>query len=193
MVQLSLLFKGIEFEDFTLPTTASQISLRVYALSCKLYRMFLTRIIVPSRQFQLLIRTVSKLDNNKLMADRKPAKPSNTDALLSHPHKTQHAAVPSHIGLDGHKFRINYDVPPEITKAFWELYNRRDVKYEDVSEELRKYEVPYDTDLDLPTTYVGEYISGEDESEEDECEEDEVKEDVVKKDVVNGMEGEERK
>ena len=40
----------------------------------------------------------------------------------------------------GHEFRINYDVPPHITKALYELFDRG-AEYEDVSEELRKYEI----------------------------------------------------
>jgi hypothetical protein len=47
---------------------------------------------------------------------------------------------PQALGFDGHEFRINGDVPPHITKALYELLDRG-VKYEDVLEELRQYEV----------------------------------------------------
>ena len=46
-----------------------------------------------------------------------------------------------------HEFRINYDVPPHITKALYALFDRG-AKYEDVSEELRKYEMDDNEDED---------------------------------------------
>ena len=47
---------------------------------------------------------------------------------------------PNALAFDDHEFRINYDVPPHITKALYELFDRG-AEYEDVSEELRKYEI----------------------------------------------------
>jgi hypothetical protein len=45
--------------------------------------------------------------------------------------------------LDGHVFRINYDVPEEITRQLYKLYELydRDAKYEEIPEHLTAYEI----------------------------------------------------
>ncbi|EAW15266.1 uncharacterized protein ACLA_059300 [Aspergillus clavatus NRRL 1] len=49
------------------------------------------------------------------------------------------SVAPDVLCLDGHLFRINYDVPEEITRQLEELYNR-DAKYEEIPEHLKAYE-----------------------------------------------------
>ncbi|GAB1199564.1 hypothetical protein APSETT444_008914 [Aspergillus pseudonomiae] len=49
------------------------------------------------------------------------------------------SVAPDALCLDGHLFRINYDVPEEITQQLEELYDR-DAKYEEIPEHLKAYE-----------------------------------------------------
>lgn len=49
------------------------------------------------------------------------------------------SVAPDALCLDGHLFRINYDVPEEITRQLEELYDR-DAKYEEIPEHLKAYE-----------------------------------------------------
>ncbi|KAF4991471.1 hypothetical protein FGRMN_7782 [Fusarium graminum] len=45
------------------------------------------------------------------------------------------------ISLDGHRFRVNYDVPQHITDQIEALFwGDTDVKYEDIPDELKAYE-----------------------------------------------------
>ncbi|KAL4896565.1 hypothetical protein BDV59DRAFT_170970 [Aspergillus ambiguus] len=56
------------------------------------------------------------------------------------------SVAPDVLSIDGHQFRINYDVPEEITWQLEELYDR-DAKYEEVPEHLKAYETELeDTD-----------------------------------------------
>ncbi|KAI1799486.1 hypothetical protein F4811DRAFT_557756 [Daldinia bambusicola] len=48
---------------------------------------------------------------------------------------------PDRVCIDSHTFRINYDVPQEITNRFYELLDQDDVKYEDIPDDLKVYEV----------------------------------------------------
>ncbi|GFF74815.1 hypothetical protein CNMCM6936_001767 [Aspergillus lentulus] len=50
------------------------------------------------------------------------------------------SVAPDAMCLDGHVFRINYDVPEEITRQLNALYDR-DAKYEEIPEHLRAYEI----------------------------------------------------
>ncbi|KAF5675172.1 hypothetical protein FHETE_2591 [Fusarium heterosporum] len=46
------------------------------------------------------------------------------------------------ISLDGHRFRVNYDVPQHITDQIEALFwGDEDVKYDDIPDELKAYEV----------------------------------------------------
>lgn len=47
---------------------------------------------------------------------------------------------PDLTSIDGHLFKINYDVPQEVTEALYEL-NFQEAKYEDIPREFLKYEV----------------------------------------------------
>ncbi|KAF7158710.1 hypothetical protein CNMCM5623_003874 [Aspergillus felis] len=61
---------------------------------------------------------------------------------------TMPSVAPDLLCLDGHLFRINYDVPEEITRQLDELYDR-DAKYEEIPEHLKAYEVEKeDTDVE---------------------------------------------
>ncbi|CAL5871814.1 uncharacterized protein PFLUO_LOCUS6067 [Penicillium psychrofluorescens] len=54
--------------------------------------------------------------------------------------------APDALSIDGHVFRINYDVPKEITEELEELFDR-DEKYEEIPEHLKAYEIePVDSD-----------------------------------------------
>ncbi|PKX98891.1 uncharacterized protein P174DRAFT_437329 [Aspergillus novofumigatus IBT 16806] len=58
------------------------------------------------------------------------------------------SVAPDGLCIDGHLFRINYDVPEEITQQMWELYDR-DAKYEEIPEHLKAYETDKeDTDVE---------------------------------------------
>lgn len=48
------------------------------------------------------------------------------------------------MGIAGHQFRINYGVPQDVTDQFNALFNQDGVKYEDIPESLRAYEVKDD-------------------------------------------------
>ncbi|OTB18137.1 hypothetical protein K445DRAFT_243588 [Daldinia sp. EC12] len=48
---------------------------------------------------------------------------------------------PDIISIDSHRFRINYDVPPQITDRLYDLFERDDIKYEDIPDDLKAYEV----------------------------------------------------
>lgn len=48
--------------------------------------------------------------------------------------------LPNLMTIDGHYFRINYDVPEEITSRFLSLLDE-DKTYKDVPEVLKAYEV----------------------------------------------------
>ncbi|KAJ5833728.1 hypothetical protein N7474_002039 [Penicillium riverlandense] len=57
---------------------------------------------------------------------------------------TSHAA--NLLSIDGHEFRVNYDVPKEIPEELEELFDR-DAKYEEIPEHLKAYETePIDSD-----------------------------------------------
>lgn len=46
------------------------------------------------------------------------------------------------VSLDGHQFRVNYDVPQGITDRLYGLFwQDEEVKYEDIPEDLKAYEV----------------------------------------------------
>ncbi|GIJ90962.1 hypothetical protein Asppvi_009927 [Aspergillus pseudoviridinutans] len=58
------------------------------------------------------------------------------------------SVAPDVLCLDGHLFRINYDVPEEITRQLEELYDR-DAKYEEIPGHLKAYETEMeDTDVE---------------------------------------------
>ncbi|KAF5659396.1 major facilitator superfamily domain-containing protein [Fusarium circinatum] len=48
---------------------------------------------------------------------------------------------PNIVGIDGHRFRINYDVPQEVTDRLKALFDQDDVKYEDIPDDLKTYEL----------------------------------------------------
>ncbi|KLP13840.1 uncharacterized protein LW94_13603 [Fusarium fujikuroi] len=48
---------------------------------------------------------------------------------------------PNIVGIDGHRFRINYGVPQEVTNRLNALCDQDEVKYEDIPEDLKAYEV----------------------------------------------------
>ncbi|KAJ4130218.1 hypothetical protein NW768_007201 [Fusarium equiseti] len=51
------------------------------------------------------------------------------------------SVAPDIICLDGHRFRVNYDVPQHITERLEALFwGDKEVKYEDIPEELKAYE-----------------------------------------------------
>ncbi|KAF7593351.1 hypothetical protein BBP40_011641 [Aspergillus hancockii] len=50
------------------------------------------------------------------------------------------SVAPDAMGLDGHIFRIKYDVPEEKPQQLEELYDR-DAKYEEISEHVKAYEI----------------------------------------------------
>lgn len=57
---------------------------------------------------------------------------------------TMPSVEPDIIGIAGHQFRINYGVPQEVTDQFNALFDQDGVKYEDIPESLRAYEVKDD-------------------------------------------------
>ncbi|GFF98173.1 conserved hypothetical protein [Aspergillus udagawae] len=61
--------------------------------------------------------------------------------------------------LDGHLFRINYDVPEEITQQLEELYDR-DAKYQEIPEHLKAYETEME-DSDMEEAEELEQLSEE--------------------------------
>ncbi|KAF5702381.1 hypothetical protein FGLOB1_9634 [Fusarium globosum] len=48
---------------------------------------------------------------------------------------------PNIVSIDGHRFRINYGVRQEVTDRLNELFDRDEVKYEDIPDDLKEYEV----------------------------------------------------
>jgi len=56
---------------------------------------------------------------------------------------------PDMMSLDGHHFKINYDVPEEVTEGLFDLM-QRNAKYEEVPNEYLKYEgeKPREADMD---------------------------------------------
>jgi hypothetical protein len=69
------------------------------------------------------------------------------------------SVAPDALCLDGHLFRINYDVPDEITLQLEELYDR-DAKYEEIPEHLKAYETEME-DSDVEEAREIERLSGE--------------------------------
>jgi len=63
-----------------------------------------------------------------------------------------HSVKPNMVCIDSHRFRIEYGVPNEVTKSFYDLFER-DAKYEDIPKELLQYEVEVE-------------VEGEDEDED---------------------------
>ncbi|GIJ98634.1 hypothetical protein Aspvir_000752 [Aspergillus viridinutans] len=63
---------------------------------------------------------------------------------------------PDALCIDGHLFRINYDVPEEITEQLWELYDR-DAKYEEIPEHLKAYETEMEDPAVEEARLVEEY------------------------------------
>ncbi|KAI0849117.1 hypothetical protein F5Y00DRAFT_236643 [Daldinia vernicosa] len=47
---------------------------------------------------------------------------------------------PDIICIDNHRFRINYDVPQEVTDRLYHLAEQEDLRYEDIPHELKEYE-----------------------------------------------------
>ena len=63
------------------------------------------------------------------MADKEPSQPSQPTKPFDINDKSTYPLPtcerePNFIGLDGHEFRINGDVPSHITEAFYELHDR---------------------------------------------------------------------
>ncbi|KAG5752516.1 hypothetical protein H9Q69_003563 [Fusarium xylarioides] len=52
---------------------------------------------------------------------------------------------PSIVGIDGHRFRINYGVPQEVTDRLNALFDQDEVKYEDIPDDLKAYEEKEDS------------------------------------------------
>ncbi|KAJ5624410.1 hypothetical protein N7510_000719 [Penicillium lagena] len=50
------------------------------------------------------------------------------------------SVAPDLLSIDGHVFRVNYDVPEEITLQLEELFYR-DAGYEEIPEDLKAYEI----------------------------------------------------
>ncbi|KAF5543328.1 hypothetical protein FMEXI_7108 [Fusarium mexicanum] len=48
---------------------------------------------------------------------------------------------PGIVCIDGHRFYINYGVPQEVAKRLYALFDQDDVKYEDIPDDLKAYEV----------------------------------------------------
>ncbi|KAF5651864.1 hypothetical protein F25303_3829 [Fusarium sp. NRRL 25303] len=48
---------------------------------------------------------------------------------------------PNIVGIDGHRFRINYGVPQEVTDRLKALCDQDEVKYDDIPDDLKAYEV----------------------------------------------------
>ncbi|KAI2623077.1 hypothetical protein GGR54DRAFT_35459 [Hypoxylon sp. NC1633] len=71
------------------------------------------------------------------LAKAKPVGSQQETSISKDPAKE---VKPDILGIDGHPFRINYDVPQHITDSFYALLDS-DVKYEDISPELKAYEV----------------------------------------------------
>jgi len=55
---------------------------------------------------------------------------------------------PNQYGIDGHLFRINYDVPQSVTDTLYALLEKDNPKYEDIPAECLEYEIE-DKDKDL--------------------------------------------
>jgi hypothetical protein len=64
-----------------------------------------------------------------------------------------HSVKPNMVCIDSHRFRIEYGVPNEVTKSFYDLFEC-DAKYEDIPKELLQYEVE---------------VEGEDEDEDEDA------------------------
>ncbi|KAI6082977.1 hypothetical protein F4821DRAFT_203416 [Hypoxylon rubiginosum] len=61
--------------------------------------------------------------------------------------------LPDLVGIDGHEFRINYDVPQHITDRLLDLlYQDPGPRYEDIPDDLKAYEVP--PRAESPTTFT---------------------------------------
>ncbi|KAF5580586.1 uncharacterized protein FSUBG_13346 [Fusarium subglutinans] len=52
---------------------------------------------------------------------------------------------PDIVSIDGHRFHINYGVPQEVTDKLYALFDQDDVKYEDIPDGLKAYEVKEDS------------------------------------------------
>ncbi|KAF5601763.1 hypothetical protein FPCIR_2197 [Fusarium pseudocircinatum] len=52
---------------------------------------------------------------------------------------------PNIVGIDGHRFHINYGVPQEVTDRLNALCDQDEVKYEDIPDDLKAYEVKEDS------------------------------------------------
>ncbi|KAF4438037.1 hypothetical protein FACUT_5200 [Fusarium acutatum] len=63
-------------------------------------------------------------------------------------HETLDEVEPTVIGIDGHRFRINYGVPQEVTDRLNALCDQDQVKYEDIRDDLKAYEVKEDSSDD---------------------------------------------
>ncbi|KAF5580782.1 hypothetical protein FPCIR_10490 [Fusarium pseudocircinatum] len=51
------------------------------------------------------------------------------------------SVAPNIVCLDGHRFRVNYDVPQHITERLEALFwGDKEVRYEEIPEELKAYE-----------------------------------------------------
>ncbi|KAF5237433.1 hypothetical protein FANTH_10795 [Fusarium anthophilum] len=60
---------------------------------------------------------------------------------------------PDIVCIDGHCFYINYGVPQEVTERLYALFDQDDVKYEDIPDDLKAYEVkehPNDSNIENP-------------------------------------------
>lgn len=58
---------------------------------------------------------------------------------------------PDIVCLDGHQFRINYDVPQEVTDQLETLFMQdSEVKYDDIPDHLKAYEVEIDDPTGRP-------------------------------------------
>jgi hypothetical protein len=70
--------------------------------------------------------------------------------------KSVKSVKPDMMSFDDHHFKINYDVPEEVTEGLLDLMHRN-AKYEEVPKEYLKYEVqkPREPDM-LKDTYAKE-------------------------------------
>lgn len=59
---------------------------------------------------------------------------------------TMTGVKPDIMGIAGHQFRINYGVPQDVTDQLYALFDQDGVKYEDIPESLRAYEVKDDAE-----------------------------------------------
>ncbi|KAI8960075.1 hypothetical protein F5Y11DRAFT_330992 [Daldinia sp. FL1419] len=48
---------------------------------------------------------------------------------------------PDTVCINGHLFRINYDVPQHITDRLYELAQQDNIAYEDIPDDLKEYEI----------------------------------------------------